>query len=93
MIDLDTLSVTMEAGYGEDGDLRECDECNGSGELDGEAEGNYHDCPGAALGTCDPCEPKADCPDCDGKGYVTPPVKCDACDGSGDVDATYRESI
>ena len=33
-------------------------------------EVEYHDCPGAALGTCDPANPKPGCPDCGGKGYV-----------------------
>jgi hypothetical protein len=31
---------------------------------------DYHDCPGAALGTCEPTDPRPDCPDCGGAGYV-----------------------
>jgi hypothetical protein len=31
---------------------------------------DYHDCPGAALGTCEPTNPQTTCPDCGGKGYV-----------------------
>lgn len=30
----------------------------------------YHDCPGFATGTCFPPEPKPDCPDCGGDGYI-----------------------
>jgi hypothetical protein len=36
----------------------------------GEATTDYHDCPGAKLGTCDPTNPQPDCPDCGGKGYI-----------------------
>ena len=35
-----------------------------------EVEVDYHDCPRAKLGTCDPMNPQPDCPNCGGKGYV-----------------------
>lgn len=92
-IDLDAYSVSLEAGYGALTEREECHECGGSRELDGEEQGNYHDCPGAALGTCDPHEPNEDCEHCDGAGYVCPPVKCDTCDEDGLVPAYYRESL
>ena len=41
-----------------------CDAQRDSEKLD------YHDCPGAALGTCEPTNPQPDCPDCEGKGYI-----------------------
>ena len=34
-IDLSDLSVTLEAGYGDEGDMRDCDECD-EGKVDGE---------------------------------------------------------
>ncbi len=33
-------------------------------------EVDYHDCPGAKSGACDPVNPQPDCPDCGGKGYI-----------------------
>ncbi len=92
-VDLDSYAVTIEAGYGDLTEREECHECGGSRELDGEEQGNYHDCPGAALGTCDGHEPNEDCEHCDGAGYVCPPVKCDTCDEDGLVPAYYRESL
>lgn len=62
-----------------------CDECEGTGELDGDEEGNYFDCPGQKAGTCNAAEPSDNCPDCEGAGYITEPVECGGCDGSGET--------
>jgi len=88
-INLENLEVSMSAGYGAEGEyMDDCYECEGSGELDGEAEGNYQDCPQGCTEAG-----KDDCTGCKGEGYIAPPVKCENCKGEGVVDASYRETI
>ena len=87
-IDLDSYSVTIEAGSGDLTEREECHECGGSRELDGEEQGNYHDCPAGCVE-----EGNDSCPECKGAGYVCPPVKCDSCDEDGLVPAYYRETL
>lgn len=50
---------------------KNCTECGGTGELDGESEGNLHDCP-------EGCTEAGNygCAGCAGKGYIAPLVKC-----------------
>jgi hypothetical protein len=84
-IDLDNYSVSIESVMGE-GETDYCDECDGTGELDGEDEGNFHDCPEGCAE-----EGKDDCKGCAGKGYIAPPVKCH-CD-EGEISLEYRETI
>jgi hypothetical protein len=56
-------------------DTKYCTECKG-GELDGEDEGNFHDCPeGCTEAGNDSCT------GCAGKGYIAPPVKCPCDEG------------
>jgi hypothetical protein len=88
-VNLDRLSVSLEAGYGNGTETDYCSKCEGSGELDGEEQGNYHDCSEG----CTSEESNETCHECEGNGYVTPPVKCDTCEGSGEVSADYREPI
>jgi len=53
-----------------------CTDCKGGGELDGEAEGNFHDCPeGCTEAGNDSCT------GCAGKGYIAPSVKCHCDEG------------
>lgn len=84
-IDLENYNVSIETVRGE-GETDYCDECDGTGELDGEEHGNYHDCPEGCIE-----EGKMDCEGCAGKGYIAPPVKCH-CD-EGEISLEYRESI
>ncbi|GAF95381.1 unnamed protein product, partial [marine sediment metagenome] len=84
-IDLENYHVSIETVIGE-GETDYCDECDGTGELDGEDEGNFHDCPEGCIE-----EGNDDCKGCAGKGYIAPPVKCH-CD-EGEISLEYRESI
>lgn len=84
-IDLENYHVSIETVSGE-GETDYCDECDGTGELDGEDEGNFHDCPEGCIE-----EGNDDCKGCAGKGYIAPPVKCH-CD-EGEISLEYRESI
>lgn len=84
-VDLENYNVTIETVIGE-GETDYCDECEGTGELDGEDEGNYHDCPEGCTEAG-----KDDCKGCHGKGYIAPPVKCN-CD-DGEISLEYRELI
>lgn len=84
-IDLENYDVLIESVIGE-GETDYCDDCDGTGELDGEAEGNFHDCPEGCTE-----EGNADCKGCAGKAYIAPPVKCH-CD-EGEISLEYRETI
>jgi hypothetical protein len=84
-IDLSDLSFTIETVIGE-GETDYCDDCDGTGELNGEDEGNFHDCPEGCVE-----EGNDSCTGCAGKGYIAPPVKCH-CD-EGEVSLEYRESL
>ncbi len=84
-VNLSTLEFSIETVIGE-GETDYCDECDGTGELDGEDEGNFHDCPEGCTEAG-----KDDCTGCAGKGYIAPSVACH-CD-DGEISLEYREAI
>ena len=88
-IDLDRLSVSMEAGYGVT-ETDYCPDCEGEGTVPGARD--WEDCKRCKGGTS---RGASHCKACDGEGCfeVQPQVQCNTCKGEGEVRTDYREEI